>query len=112
MRKIIQPILGAGLLAAALIRPALAQTPFDSASRFTDSGRIEHVDLRHNEIVIGDSARKLAPDIRVYAPNGDKITPHALKRGMHVGFNIIMDPQSHAPMIAEMAIAPARQARQ
>lgn len=112
MRKIIRSILGASLLAGAVsIAPALAQSPFDPATRFagrfTESGRIERVDFKHNEIVIGDSARKLAPDIRVYAPNGDKISPHALKRGMNIGFNIAMDPQTHAPMIAEIAIAPS-----
>jgi hypothetical protein len=107
MRKIIRFILGAGLLAAALIHPAQAQFPFDPAAHFTDSGRIERVDLRRNEIVIGDSARKLAPDVQVYAPNGDGISPRALKRGMQISFNIAMDPQTHAPVVTEIAIAPS-----
>ena len=113
MRKIIQSILGAGLLTgAALMQPAQAQFPFDPAARFAarfaESGRIERVDLKHNEIVIGDSACKLASDIRVYAPNGDSISPHSLKRGMNIGFNIAMDPQTHAPVVAEIAIAPSK----
>ena len=109
MRKIIQSILGAGLLTgAALMQPAQAQFPFDPAARFAESGRIERVDLKHNEIVIGDSARKLASDIRVYAPNGDSISPHSLKRGMNIGFNIAMDPQTHAPVVTEIAIAPSK----
>lgn len=112
MRKIVQSILGATLLISTLaITPAQAELPFDPqdrfAGRFTESGRIERVDLKHHELVIDDSARKLASDIKIYAANGDTIALESLKRGMNIAFNIAMDQETHAPIVTEIVILPS-----
>jgi hypothetical protein len=111
MRDIVRVLFGAGLLAGVFLQSAAAGAPlFDpsaGAKRFAESSQIERVDLEHGVIVIGDSTRRIASDVRIYDTNGNRLAPQALKRGMHIGFNLARDPQTGVPAVTEILIQPA-----
>ena len=91
--------LWAPLNAAAATGPALAAA--------NENGKITRLDLKTSELVVGDTLFKLAGRVAVYNAHGLRTTTKALKKGLHIAFNIVRDPIG-ASYISAIWILPAQ----
>jgi hypothetical protein len=85
--------------AAAATGPALAAA--------NENGKITRLDLKTSELVVGDTLFKLAGRVAVYDARGLRTTTKALKKGLHIAFNIVRDPIG-ASYISAIWILPAQ----
>lgn len=69
--------------------PASAAVPaaLPSFAADLDEGRVDRVNIKTGEIVIGDSYFVLASNVKVYALNGRPGSVKSLKKGMDIGYS-------------------------
>ena len=102
------------LLSIAFVAGGLAYGPASAALPATlpafaadlEQGTIDRVDLKRNEIIIGDGYFVLSSQVRVYSELGAPVTVRSLKQGMSIGFSLAADG-SGQPAISNIVILSA-----
>lgn len=106
-------ILSRHLLWALVGAACIAATPTQAASPgavgavpYRQTGKVDNVILRHNQIVIGDMAYVLASNVSVLTGNNKPSSTTALRQGMRLGFNSSVE--KHKAVITQIWILPTR----
>ncbi len=72
-----------------------------------ENGRITRLDLKTNELVVGDTLFKLANQVAIYDARGLPTSTRSLKKGLRIAFNIVRDPVGSS-YISAIWILPAQ----
>jgi hypothetical protein len=83
------------LLSITLVTGGLAYGPASAAlpaalpgfAADLEEGKIDRVDIKRGEIIIGDSYFVLPISVRVYALNGAPASASSLRKGMTIGYS-------------------------
>ena len=88
-----------------LSAPAHAANPKVSGLPYKQTGKVDSVILKQNQIVVSDRAFVFADNVTILSGNRAVSKP-GLVKGMHLGFNSTTD--KHRSVITEIWILPSR----
>lgn len=97
-----------GAVISILIAGLLALPPAAAQSRGSETGTVDHVDLKNGLVVIGDIQFRVTSATLVYTPTGSLGTLQHLQKGMKVQLNAVKPEGPGKPVITEIRMVPAK----
>lgn len=81
-----------------------ATPPAASAARFSETGKIDSVDILAARIIVADGLFKLPSTVSIYTNSGKRGSLSMLKKGVRIAFNIASARSEGRKVITEILV--------